>query len=29
MNCAICGEVLEPEEEPEGICRNCQSIMSI
>ena len=27
MNCAICGEELEPEEEPEGICRNCQSSM--
>jgi DNA-directed RNA polymerase subunit RPC12/RpoP len=25
--CSICGEPLEPDEEAEGICRNCQSSM--
>jgi hypothetical protein len=26
--CFICGEELLPEEEGEGICRNCLSILS-
>ena len=26
--CSICGTELLPEEEGEGICRNCQSILS-
>jgi len=25
MYCNICGDELEPEEEEEGICWNCQS----
>jgi len=25
--CSICGEPLDPGEEDEGICRNCQSSM--
>ena len=25
--CSICGGLLEPDEEDEGICRNCQSSM--
>jgi len=29
MNCGICGTELEPEEEDEGICRNCQASMLI
>ena len=27
MICKICGEELEPDEEPEGICWNCQSAL--
>lgn len=23
--CSICGDPLDPDEEDEGICRNCQS----
>lgn len=25
MNCEICGDLLDEEEELEEICRNCQS----
>jgi len=29
MSCEVCGCKLEPEEKDEGICRNCQSILSL
>jgi len=28
MNCEVCGTELDLLEEDEGICRNCQSILS-
>jgi len=27
--CSICGKSLDPDEEEEGICRNCQSSIII
>ncbi len=26
--CSMCGEELSPEQENEGLCRNCLSILS-
>jgi len=29
MSCEVCGCKLKPKEENEGICRKCQSILSM